>query len=152
MDREGSKKTSVPMLAVRAREAQEGISRIGGRRAYGFSRDMSEHLPDEVARIGEAAERVLRGKSLRSVCSDWNDQEVPTVTGRPWTVQTLTTILTSPRIAGLRTHHGEVVGVGEWKRIIDEDRHDALVSALSPKRSRPRRGRTYPLTGLMVCG
>ncbi len=152
MDREESKKTSDRMLAVRAREAQEGIPRIGGRRAYGFSRDMSEHVPDEVVRIEEAAERVLRGESLWSVCSDWNDQEVPTVTGRPWTVTSLMTILTSPRIAGLRAHHGKVVGQGLWKRIVDEDRHDALVAALAPKRSRPRRGRTYPLTGLMVCG
>jgi site-specific DNA recombinase len=74
------------------------------------------------------------------------------VTGRPWTVQSLTSILTSPRIAGFRTHQGKVVGEGQWKRIIDEDRHDALVAALAPRKSKPRKGRTYPLVGFLVCG
>jgi site-specific DNA recombinase len=152
MDREESKKTSDRMLAVRAREAKEGKPRIGGRRPYGFSQDMSEHIEHEVSRIEEAADRVLAGESVWSICTDWNKAAVPTVTGKAWTVTTLSTILTSPRIAGFRTHNGTVVGEGQWKRIIDEDRHDALVAALAPRRSKPRHGRTYPLVGFLVCG
>jgi DNA invertase Pin-like site-specific DNA recombinase len=152
MDREESKKTSDRMLAVRAREAKEGKPRIGGRRPYGYSRDMSEHVREEVERIEEAADRVLAGESMWSICTDWNKAGVPTVTGKAWTVQTLTSILTSPRIAGFRTHRGKVVGEGQWKRIIDEDRHDALVAALAPRESKPRKGRTYPLVGFLVCG
>ncbi len=152
MDREESKKTSDRMQAVRAREAKEGIPRIGGRRPYGYSQDMSEHIDHEVERIEEAAERVLAGQSVWSICTDWNKSGVPTVTGKAWTVQTLTSILTSPRIAGFRTHRGKVVGEGQWKRIVDEDRHDALVAALAPRRSKPRNGRTYPLVGFLTCG
>lgn len=152
MDREESKKTSDRMLAVRAREAKEGIPRIAGRRAYGFSYDMTEHVAEEVARIEEAAKRALAGESIWSICSDWNDQGVPTVTGRPWTVTTLLSILTSGRIAGLREHKGVVVAKGQWEPIVSDELHQALVVALAPKRRRPRRGRTYPLTGLMVCG
>jgi len=152
MDREESKKTSDRMQAVRAREAKEGIPRIGGRRPYGYVRDMSEHIAAEVERIEEAAARVLAGESVWSICTDWNSSGVPTVTGKAWTVQTLTSILTSPRIAGFRTHRGQVVGVGQWKRIVDEDRHDALVAALAPRKSKPRKGRTYPLVGFLVCG
>lgn len=152
MDREESKKTSDRMQAVRAREAKEGVPRIGGRRPYGYSRDMSEQIQAEVDRIEEAADRVLAGESVWSICTDWNKGGVPTVTGKAWTVQTLTSILTSPRIAGYRTHRGTVVGVGQWKRIVDEDRHDALVAALAPRRSKPRKGRTYPLVGFLVCG
>ena len=152
MDREESKKTSDRMQAVRAREAKEGVPRIGGRRPYGYSRDMSEHTQAEVDRIEEAADRVLAGESAWSICTDWNKSGVPTVTGKAWTVQTLTSILTSPRIAGFRTHRGKVVGEGQWKRIIDEDRHDALVAALAPRKSKPRKGRTYPLVGFLVCG
>jgi DNA invertase Pin-like site-specific DNA recombinase len=152
MDREESKKTSDRMQAVRAREAKEGVPRIGGRRPYGFARDMSEHVDDEVSRIEEAAGRVLAGESVWSICTDWNKAGVPTVTGKAWTVQTLTSILTSPRIAGFRTHRGTVVGEGQWKRIVDEDRHDALVAALAPRKSKPRKGRTYPLVGFLVCG
>ena len=42
--------------------------------------------------------------------------------------------------------------MGQWKRIIEEDRHDALVAALAPRKSKPRKGRTYPLVGFLVCG
>ncbi len=152
MDREESKKTSDRMQAVRAREAKEGVPRIGGRRPYGYTRDMSEQIREEVERIEEAADRVFAGESVWSICTDWNESGVPTVTGKSWTVQTLTSILTSPRIAGLRTHRGTVVGEGQWKRIVDEDRHDALVAALAPRKSKPRKGRTYPLVGFLVCG
>ncbi|MCO5305050.1 MAG: recombinase family protein [Microthrixaceae bacterium] len=149
MDREESKKTSDRMLAVRAREAREGVPRIAGRRAYGWNYDMTEHVPEEVARIHEAAERVLAGESVWSICTDWNTQGVPTVTGRPWTI---TSILTSGRIAGLREHKGVVVAKGQWEPIITEEQHQALVVALAPKRAKPRKGRTYPLTSLMRCG
>lgn len=152
MDREESKKTSDRMLAVRAREAQEGIPRISGRRPYGFTHDMTAHVPDEVARIHEAADRVLVGESIWSICTDWNAQGVPTVTGGSWSVQTLTSILTSGRIAGLREHKGVVVAKGRWEPIITEERHQALLVALSPRRRRLRKGRTYPLTGLLRCG
>ena len=152
MDREESKKTSDRMLAVRAREAREGLPRIAGRRAYGWIHEMTELIPDEVAHIHEAAERVLTGESVWSICTDWNTRGVPTVTGRPWTVQTISSILSSGRIAGLREHKGVVLAKGRWEPIITEDQHQALLLALAPKRSRPRKGRTYPLTGLMRCG
>ncbi len=125
---------------------------MGGRRPYGFSHGMSEHVEAEVERIEEAAERVLAGESVWSICTDWNSSGVPTVTGTAWSVQTLTSILTSPRIAGSRTHRGTVVGHGQWKRIVDEDRHDALVAALAPRPSKPRKGRSYPLVGFLICG
>jgi DNA invertase Pin-like site-specific DNA recombinase len=148
-DREESKKTSDRMLAVRAREAREGVPRIAGRRAYGWNYDMTEHIADEVTRIHEAAGRVLAGESVWSICTDWNTQGVPTVTGRPWTVTTITSILTSGRIAGLREHKGVVVAKGQWEPIVTEEQHQALVVALAPKRAKPRKGRTYPLTSLM---
>ncbi len=113
---------------------------------------MTEHVADEVVRALEAVERVLAGESIWSICTHWNADGVPTVMGGPWTVQTLSSILTSGRIAGLRAHKGIVVAKGRWEPIITEAKRDDLVAALAPKRSRPRRGRTYPLTGLMRCG
>ncbi|MFN7968838.1 MAG: recombinase zinc beta ribbon domain-containing protein [Acidimicrobiales bacterium] len=148
MDREESKKTSDRMLAVRPAR-REGVPRIAGRRAYGWNYDMTEHVPEEVARIHEAAERVLASESVWSICDDGNTQGVPTVTGRPWTI---TSILTSGRIAGLREHKGVLVAMGQWEPIVTEEQHQALVVALAPKRAKPRKGRTYPLTSLMRCG
>src|SRR3546814_19722812 len=114
MDREESKKTSDRMLAVRAREAREGVPRIAGPRAYGWNYEMTEHVPDEVTRIHEAAERVLAGESVWSICTDWHTQGVPPVTGRPWAVPTITSIHTSWRIACLLEHKGVVVTTGPW--------------------------------------
>lgn len=151
MDREESKKTSDRMVAVRAREAKEGVPRIAGRRAFGFSMDMSEHVPEEVARIQEAAERVLAGESVWGIASSWNEEGVPTVTGRPWTVTTIQSILTSGRIAGLREHKGVVVAEGQWEPIIDDDLRERLLVVLAPKR-KARKVRTYPFTGFLRCG
>lgn len=152
MDREESKKTSDRMLAVRAREAKEGVPRPAGRRPYGFSSDMAEHVAEEVYRIKEAAHRVLAGESVWSIASAWNAEGVPTVTGRPWTVQTLTSILRSGRIAGLREHKGDVVGPGRLEAVIGRDLHEQLVVALATKRRVGDRVRTYPLVGLLRCG
>ena len=65
MDREESKRTSDRMLAVRAREAREGVPRIAGRRAYGWNYDMTEHVPEEVARTIHIGLDVDRWQSLR---------------------------------------------------------------------------------------
>lgn len=152
IDREESKKTSDRMLAVRAREAKEGVPRPAGRRAYGFSYDMTEHVAEEVSRIKEAAQRVLAGESVWSIASSWNAAGVPTVTGRPWTVQTLRSILRSGRIAGLREHKGVVVGEGRWAPVVGSDLHEQLVVALATKRRVGDRVRTYPLVALLRCG
>ncbi len=113
---------------------------------------MTQHVEAEVSRIKDAAQRVLAGESIWSIASAWNAEGVPTVTGRPWTVQTLTSILRSGRIAGLREHKGDVVGPGRWEAIIGRDLHDQLVVALATKRRVGDRVRTYPLVGLLRCG
>ncbi|MBV9664457.1 MAG: recombinase family protein, partial [Actinobacteria bacterium] len=152
MDREESKKTSDRMRDVRRREARDGVPRSAGRRAYGYTRDFSGIVPEEAALIDEAARRVLAGESTWGICGDWNTRGVPTVTGRPWTVQTLTSILKSGRIAGLREHRGAVVSKGQWPAIVSADLREQLLVALAPKRKLGRRARTYPLVGLLRCG
>jgi DNA invertase Pin-like site-specific DNA recombinase len=152
MDREESKKTSDRMLDVRRREAKDGMPRIAGRRAYGYSRDFSEVVAEEAALVLEATDRVLAGESVWGVCTDWNARNIASVTGRPWTVQTLTSILRSGRIAGLREHRGVVVSEGRWPAIVSLEVHEQLVIALSPKRKVGSRARTYPLVGLLRCG
>lgn len=152
MDREESKKTSDRMLDVRNREAKSGIPRIAGRRAFGYERDFSAVIPKEAALIEEAADRVLAGESRWGICTDWNARGVATVTGRPWTVQTLTSILRSGRIAGLREHRGVVVSDGRWPAIVSLDVREQLLVALTPRRKVGGSARTYPLVGLLRCG
>ena len=44
------------------------------------------------------------------------DQEILTVTGAPWRTSTVRTIHANSRIAGLRTHNGEIVGLRNGRR------------------------------------
>jgi hypothetical protein len=64
--------------------------------------------------IREAAARVLRGESLRSIAFDFNDRGIKPVGGGRWVGSTLRRVLVSPRIAKLRDHRGEIVGEAKW--------------------------------------
>jgi site-specific DNA recombinase len=124
----------------------------GGRRRY---RIIGEEIePAEAEAIREAAARVLRGESLRSIAFDFNDRGIRAIGGGMWVGSTLRRVLVSPRIAGLREHHGEVVGDAAWPGIIDRATHDRLVGLLDdPSRRRENFGRprVHPLVGLVYC-
>ena len=124
----------------------------GGRRRY---RIIGEEIePAEAEAIKEAAARVLRGESIRSIAFDFNDRGIKPVGGGRWAGSTLRRVLVSPRIAGLREHNGEVVGDATWPAIIDRATHDRLVGLLDdPSRRRENFGRprVHPLVGLVYC-
>jgi site-specific DNA recombinase len=63
-------------------------------------------------------------------------------------------VLRSPRIAGLRSHLGEIVAKGQWEPIISEDEHHRLVAVTSNRHLHgPKRApRTFPLVGFLICG
>ncbi len=152
MDREESKKTSERMTAVRARGAREGKPRPSGQRGFGYSLDWMAIDETEAALIREAADRVLRGESTCAIATDWNSRAIPSVDGKQWSVTVLLTILGSPRIAGLREHHGAVVAKGTWPVIIDRATHEQLRAVLAPKpRRRGPRPRKYALAGILCC-
>jgi len=75
------------------------------------------------------------------------------VDGRPnWAAQTVTKILSGPRIAGLRQHRGEVVGEAVWPPIVDRKTWEAVRAVLSdPRRQQKPASRTYPLRGVLTC-
>src|SRR5207237_6989015 len=89
--------------------ASTGSARTGRPRAQGGGR-----------RAREAAARVLRGDSLRSLVLDLNTRGVRTVRGSQWSESPLRHLLCRPSLAGLRSYHGEVVAKGSWPAILDE--------------------------------
>jgi site-specific DNA recombinase len=124
----------------------------GARRRYRITGEEIE--PAEADAIKEAATRVLRGESIRSIAFDFNDRGIKPVGGGRWVGSTLRRMLISPRIAGLREHNGEVVGDAAWPAIIDRANHDRLVGLLDdPSRRRENFGRprVHPLVGLVYC-
>ena len=94
---------------------------------------------------------MLAGESVWSIGTDWNDQGVPTVTGRPWTVQTITSILTSGGSPASGNTRAWSSPKGQWKRIIDEDLPRAPPRCAGTEAQAPQ-GRTYPLVGFLLCG
>lgn len=113
----------------------------------------------EAAVIREAADRVVAGESLHSICQDFTRRGVPTRRGGgKWSQVTLKTMLVNPRYAGFVVHRGQVVeGVeGVWKPILTEDQHHALRAILCstehPPAYRDSRSLVWLGTGLYRCG
>ncbi len=123
-------------------------------RAFGYLGDT--HQPDPVTGplVKQAYADVLAGTSLTGICRQWNAAGVRTVTGRPWTAETLTKFMRKARNAGLRAYKGEIVGKGTWPPLVDESAWRAAQAVLdAPSRAPGRKAvRRHLLTGVARCG
>lgn len=121
------------------------------RRGFGHTQDRTGIVEAEAAAIREAARRVLDGETLSSIVQEWNRRGMRTAGGGPWRVNSLSSILVQPRLAGLA---GDVTAgrVAAFPPIIDLDTHEALLALHASRRKGPRRTtRRYLLTGLLRC-
>jgi site-specific DNA recombinase len=134
--------------------AQAGMPGGGGTRPYGYQPDRVTVEPGEAAVIREAAARVIAGASLRATATDLNERGIPTVTGRPWTVQVLRRLLISGRLSGQRELRGEIIATGRWEAILTPAETTRLRMVLDdPDRATRRTVRRYLLSGgLLRCG
>jgi DNA invertase Pin-like site-specific DNA recombinase len=145
-------KTSKRVRRAMARNAAEGRPH-GGRRAYGYERDGSTVVPEEAEVIRWCAQRILAGDSPRAVAKALNERHVLSASGKAWHPGPLRNMLAGTRIAGIRTHHGNVTKRGGWPAIVDEPTHRRLVATLAARSVVGDRGRTtWELTGLLRCG
>lgn len=145
-----------------AANAMEGKPH-GGVRPFGFSNDevetrrgthrQVEHVPGEVAQIQEAAQRILRGESLASIARRWNAAGSKTAMDKPWRGRAIKRVLMGARVAGLREHHGEVLGDAVWEPIISRETWEAVRVIIDghPKINVGHPERRYLLTGIARC-
>lgn len=141
-------------LKRKAREVAEAGKPNGGyKRPFGYERDRVTVVESEAAIIRQVAERYLAGESLISL-TEWLQAEgVMSVAGLPWRTSTLRTMLSSARIAGLRSYKGEVVAKAIWPAIITPAQHEQLVAQFRRRTATGRRSpRRYLLSGLLRCG
>ena len=124
---------------------------LSTRRGFGHSQDRSRIVEPEAAVVREAATRVLGGETLSSVVREWNDRGLRTASGGPWRVNSLSSILVQPRLAGLA--NGAPEGSAPvFPEIIDVETHRQLVALHASRSKGPRRTtRHYLLTGLLRC-
>lgn len=123
----------------------------GGVRPYGFSpTNHVDVLAEEAKVIGEVASRFLAGDSFRTIALDLNARHVLTAGGKQWRDATLRNMMLSPRVAGLRTHHGEIVGAATWKPIIDRGTWEQIV-AKAKSTATGTHVRKHLLSNLVTC-
>src|SRR5215217_683317 len=90
----------------------------GGSRPYGWRNDRITLVEAEAGVVREAAARLLAGESLKAIARALNAAGHTTAYGLPWRDITVRGMLLRPRNAGLRIHHDEVVGRGNWEPIL----------------------------------
>lgn len=141
-------------LKSKARQlAEQGLPNGGHFRPFGYEADRMTVIPAEAEIIRTLAARSLAGESSRSLALWLQEQGVPTAGGAEWKSPTVQGILTSPRIAGLRSHHGEVVGPATWEAIISPQQREQLLQVFAAKRVTNRRlPQRYLLSGMLRCG
>jgi site-specific DNA recombinase len=132
--------------------AEHGKVSGGGTRPYGYTEDRRRIRASEAKVIREAANRVLAGESIRSVCRALNARGITTVTSKPWHPSGLRRILLSARISAQREHHGDIVAPAEWPPIIAPEDTARLRALLADKRrGASRTPRRYLLAGMLRC-
>lgn len=72
---------------------------------------------------------------------------------KSWQTSAVRQILCSGRIAGLREHHGQVIGHAVWPAIITPAERDCVLARIAARSvTKTRAPRTYLLSGLLRCG
>jgi site-specific DNA recombinase len=133
--------------------AAEGRPHGGSNRPFGFEDDKITHKPNEVAIIRQLVARFLAGESTHSLTIWMNEQGVPTVRGGDWRTTSVSALLRSARLAGLREHRGTIAGQAVWEPIISPEQRERVLALIeSKKRSGRRVPRRYLLSGLLRCG
>ena len=142
--------------SVRQRR-EAGRWNAAGPRTFGYERDGTVR-PDEAEAIRRAAKDLLAGVGIGDVCRKLNAEGWRTTRGGPWTQTALKVLLTSPRVAGLSSLRGEILGPGDWEPILDRPTWERLRATFDARRrdtSRSKRRSPWPrqlLTGIVVCG
>jgi site-specific DNA recombinase len=168
VDAEESERTRQRIIRKELSNAEAGLPKKGGIRRFGYAADAVTIIPEEADLIRDAAKRFLAGESLGDIVRHWNktglrppphNKRTPdgiiTIPGNEWRVTTVRNVLSSPYIAGYRSHHTAGMVRGIWKPILDKATWDLVQARLNePDRLKagPPRVRRYLLSGFVYCG
>jgi DNA invertase Pin-like site-specific DNA recombinase len=131
--------------------AEKGRPSGGGQRGYGYDPDGMTVRKNEAAIVREMAERILAGESLYAVAADLDARGVSTVQGGPWTSRSVKSIVTGPRVAGLRRYKGRIVAEAAWPPVLPRDVWENVCATLAARAGGGNQLRRW-LTGVLRCG
>jgi site-specific DNA recombinase len=175
-----SRDTARRVAAARERQARAGQFG-GGRRPFGFCLGAPEvpagalldgvvcpwHggrdcragvsvIGAEARVIADCSHRLVQGISLRALAAELRGGTVATVTGAPWSAETLRDILLRPRNAGHMVHQGQILeGVSApWAPIVAPEVFAAVQDSLTDpsRRSGPGAAPRWAGSGIYRCG
>jgi DNA invertase Pin-like site-specific DNA recombinase len=149
-----SRNTSRRVINGQRHAAMQGRNHGGRMRPFGWRKDRINLNKREAAYIRRELPRILAGVSPLTLANEWNDREIPTVTGVKWRAATIRNMFLRPRICGVVLYQGEILYGpdgekvrGKWEPILTEDEYDQVVTRWLPSQSAPSRlgakGRGY---------
>lgn len=127
----------------------------GGMRPYGFqNQDRTKLVPEEADVIRDICKRLLCGESISSITAKLNAAKIPTSTGKEWAPGTIRKLMDTPRIAGFRVYHDQVIK-GEWPAIISPGEWEELQLLSEHRAARweqnMKKTHPYVLRGVVRC-
>ncbi|MFF9621764.1 recombinase family protein [Streptomyces griseosporeus] len=119
--------------------AAEGVPHSGPR-PFGWLEDRLTRHPREAGLVERAISDRIAGKPVRAIARDWCDLGVTGTRGGRPTAQTVTQIITAPRVCGYRSNRGKLLLVpgtdrpvlGNWEPIVAPDSWEAVCGTFSP--------------------
>lgn len=119
-----SEDTSRRVARAALADAKAGSLVRGGPRRFGWSTDGITLIPEEAATIRRMVDQTMAGETASSLALSLRDCGASTVTGKAWVSPTVTSILRSPRLAGIRGYQGRAhetkPKISEWaKRVVE---------------------------------
>ncbi|MEW2291716.1 recombinase family protein [Streptomyces sp. NPDC006743] len=152
--------------------AIEGVPHSGPR-PFGWREDRTTRHPQEAALVEQAIDERVAGKAVRAIAREWFDLGVTGTRGGRPNGQTVTQVITAPRVCGYRSSRGRLLLVpetgepvtGSWEPIVAPDRWQAVCATFSPGSLYLHRGSGTPrrtderrpaprhlATGFLRCG
>lgn len=125
----------------------------GGARAYGYEKGHMTINKEEAKVIKKMVKLFLATKSTSQVIRWLHEENILTAQGNNWSRKTVTDVMSSPRIAGFRSHHG-VLSKAAWPAIISVEEWEELKSILADpnRRTNDSVARRWLMVGLAYCG
>ena len=160
-----SEHRSERVLSKLEENAQKGSPH--GRRTFGWdrqrgtdgrARDVINESEADLIRKGTAG--IVGGDSLAAVTRMFADSAVPPPGAASrrhttvWHKASVRAVLLRPRNAGMRQHHGEILGRGTWEPIVTEGEMAQLITVLRDPSRRTSTGTAakHLLSGIARCG
>ncbi|MFJ4242058.1 recombinase family protein [Streptomyces iakyrus] len=131
--------------------AVEGVPHSGPR-PFGWQEDRLTLHTVEAALIRKAVTDRVGGRAVRAIAREWCDLGVTGTRGGRPNAQTITQIMTAPRVCGYRANRGELLllpetgepVLGQWEPVVTPEQWMAACATFSPGNLYMHRGSAAP--------